>query len=215
MIKNKISNYETQCEEWRARFLTMDISDICARLPEIKIDNGCLTLWHFGRHFAVSMADGTVTVLSDDKPADVTPKMNIYTLLWYASPSAALSGEWLPFRDLKGASPFSKAFQNGILEPLALTFTGNAERLAGAVNKLRGRRLSDTGFLVPAFECMPLKLNFWDADEEFPAQASLLFDKSAVDYIHVESVVTIASECLYQLADAAGLPLQGSAFFRY
>ena len=39
-----------------------------------------------------------------------------------------------------------------------------------------------------------MRVLFWDADDEFPAQANLLFDKNATDFIHVESVVTIASQ---------------------
>jgi hypothetical protein len=153
--------------------------------------------------------------LSDDKPVDITPKLNIYTLFWYCSPNALRSGEWAAFRDLKDGAPFSAAFQSGIHEPLAATFTGNGDCLVSAVQKLRGQRLPDNSFVIPAFDCIPVKLNFWDADDEFPAQANILFDKSATDYIHVESIVTIASEALYQLSNVAGLPLKGSAFFRY
>jgi hypothetical protein len=192
----------------------MDQNDICARLPEARMEDKQLTLWHFGRQFAVNRTDGTITVLSDDKPVDITPKLNIYTLFWYCSPDALLTGEWAAFRDLKDGAPFSKAFQNGILEPLAATFTGNEDYLVSAVQKLRGQRLPDNSLVIPAFDCIPVKLNFWDADDEFPAQANILFDKSATDYIHIESIVTIASELLYQLSDVAGLPLKASVLFR-
>jgi hypothetical protein len=193
----------------------MDQNDICARLPEVRMEDEQLTLWHFGRQFAVNRTDGKITVLSDDKPVDITPKLNIYTLFWYCLPDTLLSGEWAAFRNLKDGSPFGKAFQNGITEPLATTFTGNEDRLVSAVQKLRGQRFPDNSFVIPAFDCIPVKLNFWDADDEFPAQANILFDKSATDYIHIESIVTIAAEALYQLSDAAGLPLKGSVFFRY
>ena len=76
---------------------------------------------------------------------------------------------------------------------------------AAAVERLRGVRISDSGFQLPAFACSPMRLNFWEGDEEFEAQANLLFDRSATDFIHVESVVTIASEGVRRLAEAAGL----------
>ena len=68
---------------------------------------------------------------------------------------------------------------------------------------------------LPASSCIPVRLNFWDADDEFPAQANLLFDSSATDFNHVESIVTIATEALYQLAEAAELTLKGCPFFRF
>ena len=53
-----------------------------------------------------------------------------------------------------------------------------------------------------------MRVLFWDGDEEFSAQCNLLFDRSATDFIHVESLVSIASEALKHLADTAGLPVR-------
>lgn len=209
------SNYDRQCEEWRQKFLTMDQEEICRRLPELQADEKDLTLWHFGRQFAVDRRTGEIRALSDDRPVEAMARMNIYTLFWYAKKGAANTGEWLPYWELKTAAPFGAAFQRGILEPIAATFSGKGDALADAVKSLRGQRLSDTGFLLWAFLCIPVKLNFWDADEEFPAQANMLFDRNSTDFNHVESVATIATECMHQLADAAGLRLKGSPFMRF
>lgn len=209
------SNYEKQCEDWRQKFLTMDQEDICRRLPEVKKTEDRLILWHYGREFTVDRNDGTIQVVSDDKKVDIMPKLNIYTLFWYAKKDAVQTGDLIPFRDLKDAAPFGKAFQQGILEPLAATFSGHEELLDSAVKSLRGTRLSAAGFQIFAFSCIPVRLNFWDADDEFPAQANLLFDSSATDFDHVESIVTIATEALYQLVDVSGLPMKGSPFFRF
>lgn len=209
------SNYEKQCEDWRQKFLTMDQEDICKRLPEVKKTEDRLILWHYGREFTVDRNDGTIQVVSDDKKVDIMPKLNIYTLFWYAKKDAVQTGDWIPFRDLKDAAPFGKAFQQGILEPLAATFSGHEELLDSAVKSLRGTRLSAAGFQIFAFSCIPVRINFWDADDEFPAQANLLFDSSATDFDHVESIVTIATEALYQLVDVSGLPMKGSPFFRF
>ena len=173
--------------------------------PELEETADQLRLWHFGRQFAVSREDGAIRCLSDDGPVSYNEQMNIYTLFHYCVPGARLTGEWLPFRDLRHASPFAAAFQRGIVLPLARTFSGRGDLLPAAVERLRGVRISDSGFQLPAFACIPMRLNFWEGDEEFEAQANLLFDRSATDFIHVESVVTIASEGVRRLAEAAGL----------
>lgn len=209
------SNYEKQSEDWRQKFLTMDQEDICRRLPEIRKTREKLLLWHYGREFAVDRGDGTIQCVSDEETVDVMPRLNIYTLFWYARKDAVQTGKWVPFRELKDASPFTKAFQQGILEPLAATFSGQEALLEAAVKKLRGERISASGFQLSAFSCIPVRLNFWDADDEFPAQANLLFDSSATGFDHVESIVTIATEALYQLAGAAGLTPKGSPFCRF
>ncbi len=45
-----------------------------------------------------------------------------------------------------------------------------------------------------AFPCIPLQFIFWDGDDEFPAQANILFDKNITDFTHEETVVLIAEE---------------------
>lgn len=209
------SNYEKWCEEWRQKFLTMDQEDICRRLPEIDKTEQKLLLWHYGRQFAVDRKDGTMTVVSDDRSVDLMPQLNIYTLFWYAKEEAVQLGNRVPFRELKGASPFGAAFQKGILEPLAATFSGNVDRLEQAVMQLGGERLSQGKYLLHAFSCIPVAVNFWDADEEFPAQANMLFDSSATEFNHVESIVSIAVEGLFQLSEAVGIQLKGSPFARF
>ena len=207
----KMSNYEIQRRQWQERFLSMDQEALCRRLPGLELAESQLRLRHFGRLFAVSRRDGTIRCLTDGAPASYNEAMNIYTLLHYARPDARWTGRWLPFRDLRHASPFASAYHSGIIRPLARTFAGREDLLPGAVRELGGLRLDLHGYQLPAFECIPMRLYFWDGDEDFGAQANLLFDESAVDFIHVESVVTIASVGVFRLAEAAGLSPDGNA----
>ena len=194
----------------------MDQEELCRRLPEIEKREDVLALEHFGRQLAVDRKDGNIRALSDDGPVYVMSKFNVYTLFWYVKEQTrCLTGEWLPYWELKNGAPFGPAFRKGILEPIGATFSGHVDLLAEAVEKLKGERLSSSGFMLHAFQCIPMRLNFWDGDEEFPAQANLLFDSSATDFNHVESIATIAVECMYQLADAAGLEVKGNPLLRF
>ena len=208
---DKISNYDRQRQQWQRNFLAMDQDLLCQKLPELERTEDQLLLWHFGRRFAVGRGDGLIRCVSDGEPVSYNEQMNIYTLLHFSVPGARLTGEWMPFRDLRHASPFAAAFQRGVVRPLARTFSGHEDLLPAAVERLRGVRVSANGFQLPAFACIPMRLHFWDGDEEFEAQANLLFDRSATDFIHVESVVTIATVGVCRLAEAAGLGMDRSA----
>ena len=98
--------------------------------------------------------------------------------------------------------------------PFGRTFNGYKEQLEQAFCKLQGRKIpqSDVGYELNAFACMPVKFLFWEGDDEFQAQGNLLFDASATDFIHVESIVTIAAVGLEKLAKEAGVSLDRSAF---
>ncbi len=207
-------NYEITCREWQERFLKeMDIAKIQEKLPEIREEGDFLILSHYGQDYGIRRKDGTIQSMEAGQDASLYTKLNIYTLLWYCKPNPALSGEWVPFRDLKDASPFGPAFQRTILDVFSKTFEGHVQELSAAFQKLGGRKLphSDVGYQLAAFQCYPVQFLFWDGDEEFPAQSNILFDRNAVDFNHVESAVSIASEGLAKLAKAAGLPLANGA----
>lgn len=208
------SNYEKCCEEWSGKIAAMDADELQKKLSELRREGEYLTIRHFGRKYGIRMEDGAILALEGSQPVFSNTKLDIYTLLWYSRPGACQSGEWVTFGQLKNARPFAPAFQKGTIQAYAATFSGHCEELRAAYRALGGRQIphSDAGFEIEAFECIPMRYLFWDGDDEFPAQANILFDKNVVDFIHVESTVTIAMEGLYRLAEAAGLPVLGSAF---
>ncbi len=224
-MEQKISNYEKWCEEWSRRFLTLDQAQLQKTLPELKEEGNYLTLFHFKKKYGIHRQTGKIILMTQpghaactetpaQQPVSTNIRLNIYTLLWYAKPTARYQNHWVTFADLKDARPFAPAFQKGVLQTFASTFTGHLDKLAAACTALGGQKLphSDAGYQINAFGCIPVRFLFWEGDDEFPAQANMLFDVSATDYIHVESVVTIASAGLEALAEAAGLPICAGGF---
>lgn len=207
-------NYEKWCEQWREKFLKMDVEELKARLPELKDEGDYLTIAHFGREFAIGKADGTIKPLKDEEPVSNYEKLDIYTLFGYVSPGAHFQDDWVSFDKLKDMGPFFPAFQKGIIQPFARMFQGHTQKLEAAFRKLNGVKLpwSDVGYELRAFACIPIRFLFWEGDEEFPAQANVLFDASATDFIHGESIVTIASVGLDKIVRAAGVQRDRSAF---
>lgn len=213
MSQEKTSNYETACEQWRIRFLEMDQDQLMQRLPELKPEGDFLCLFHFRKKYGIHRRTGEIVLLSEEGSVPITVKLNLYTLFGYVSPKAALRGEWVPFENLRGTAPFAPAFRKGVIESYARTFTGHMDRLQAAMESMGGIRLpySDLGYQVDAFACIPVRFLFWEGDDEFPAQANILFDASATDFIHGESIVSIAMVGLAQLAESAGLLMDPNA----
>lgn len=109
MKEERISNYVKLCEEWAQRFLKMDQADLHKRVPELKEENGFLTIIHFGRRYGVSLEDGSIQSLDGQREPDTTEMLNIYTLLGYAKEGAFIMDKWVPFADLRNARPFAPA----------------------------------------------------------------------------------------------------------
>ena len=210
----EMNNYEKWCERWREKFLSLDQEELKRRLPELKEEGEWLTLRHFGRKLGVHRERGEIRALEDQEPVTCYERLNVYTLFGYVSPTAHFANNWVKFDKLKDMAPFAPAFQKGVIEPFSRMFNGHEEELEEACRKLEGRKLpwSDVGYELDAFACIPVRFLFWEGDDEFPAQGNILFDASATDYIHGESIVTIAAIGLDRLTKAAGVPMDRSTF---
>lgn len=214
MKEEKVSNYIKLCEDWAEKFLKMDQKDLKRRVPELKEENGFLTIVHFGRKFGISQKDGSIHSLDGQREPDTTEMLNIYTLLGYAKENAFFMDKWVPFADLRNARPFAPAYKIGETDVFSATFSGHGKELKEAFQKLGGKKLpqGDVGYEIRAFECMPLRFFFWEKDEEFEAQGNILFDYSATDFNHVESAVSVADVGIRRLAELAGVPVRGKSF---
>lgn len=213
--KKRVNNYDKLSEEWRLRFLEMDKEMLKKKIPEIREEGDFFLITHFGETFGVSLKDGTIHSMEErEKEISNGIKMDIYNLFWYSKETAFFQNRWVPFRDVKGASPFTMAFERNVLVPFAKTFEGHVGELKKAAEAIGAKKVrqGDAGYLLNAFDCIPMQYLFWDGDDEFPAQANILYDYSVTDYIHVESTVSLATEGILRLAEVAGVELKGNIF---
>ena len=204
----KTDHYEQWCEEWRQRFLAEDVEELRRKIPELEDRGDALSICHFGRRYLIRKDTGEILAQDGTEPMRYQVKLNIYTLFGYVQKGASLRGQWVPFSEPPHSRPFVPAFQKGIVEAFAGTFAGHVLELRTAYERIGGKTLpfSDAGGEIYGFDCIPMRCFFWDRDEEFDASANLLFDAGASDFIHIESIVTIAGEGIRRLAEAAGLP---------
>lgn len=99
---------------------------------------------------------------------------------------------WVAFRDFPDAGPLTIFWSDTVEGPLARTFSGKVDRLEKASDALGGEK-TDMDIACDLCRCfsplpkVPLLLVFNDADDDFPASASLLFEKRASTYLDAES----------------------------
>lgn len=201
------SNYDKVRETWRQKFLTMDQEALIRRF-QLEADASYLYLTYFSHSFCIDRKTG---VISDkENPDAVLPfntVMTIYNMFHYAAETPVASGKLVPFRQVKRVYPFERAYQQTILQEFERIFTGHVTELADACVQLCGQKMKqgDVGFILPVFPFLNIAVLFWDADDEFPAQANMLFDSEITSFMHEENVVGVASDALYYLTKAANL----------
>lgn len=203
-----MNQYKELCEKWRLEFLNMDLEAVIKKLPFLHLTEENLELNYMSLPHRISRETGAVyNCVTGEQLDSFNDLMAVYHLLYYSCENPIISGKWVPFREVKMASVFDQAFQNMILKPFAKVFSGKLELLKSVIDELgyKKERYGDASCRIPVFDTVELILTFWDADEEYPAQANLLFDSRITDFTHPETVVILAEVAVAQLLDKAGI----------
>ncbi len=109
--------------------------------------------------------------------------------------------EWVAFKDFKRATHFTNVnyFASDVERAIEKHFTGKLAELGGVCRRLGGFPVKmnsfDLGMQFNALPRISLLLLFNDADEEFPAKSTVLFQKHAEYYLDPESLAMLGA-CL-------------------
>lgn len=129
-----------------------------------------------------------------------------YILLCPDRPS--LDKEWVSYKDFKDAAPLSGSFATNTEHAIAEHFAGRLDDLASACKRLGGL---DPGLDLPyqlEMKLYPLPkvavlILFDDADDEFPSQCKVLFERRAEQYLDPECMAILGMVLFDSLKKAA------------
>ena len=205
--ENTTDRYLELCDVWRKKYLEMDRQELKERF-HLEGGQDAHFITYFSQRYRLDQRTGMLTLEADpERKLPFNTVMSIYHLFYYSKPYARVSGRFVPFRDVKRAAPFDAAFKRNILDAAGRTFDGHLAELHKACKALGGQPVAqgDAGYQIYAFDCMPLQFIFWDGDEEFPAQANILFDAEITDFLHEETVASVGDDLFRRLTEEAGL----------
>ncbi len=111
---------------------------------------------------------------------------------------------WSSFRDFKDSGPLTVFFSNSVEGAIAEHFSGDPKQLEQASKNINGYDpdIELSYEVVVQFDLLPkisLLLLFNDADDEFPAHCSVLFEKHAENYLDAESLAIAGSVLVSKL----------------
>ncbi len=116
---------------------------------------------------------------------------------------------WVAYRDFPDAGPLTVFWADTVEGAIANTFSGHVDRLRRASEQLGGMPTEmdiacDLCRRFAPLPKVPLLLIFNDADDDFPAAASLLFEKRASTYLDAESQAILGHVLVNRLVALAG-----------
>jgi len=112
-----------------------------------------------------------------------------------------LRREWIPIDNIPGYIPKKPELEHGCEQKIASHFQGRPEALQQASESLAGipapdHPQADAALVFHPLPRVPFLLLFWnhDPEENFPARAKVLFDRSVTSYLDIESLVFLAEK---------------------
>jgi hypothetical protein len=114
-----------------------------------------------------------------------------------------LSGRLVKFKDVPGGYAYEGAFIKRAIQPIADVFGDNPEELGRVAELLDGKKLKfgDASTEIPALKGIPLTYILW-AKGEFPAEATILYDESASNYLPTEDLAGLGEIATIRLIEA-------------
>jgi hypothetical protein len=90
------------------------------------------------------------------------------------------SGEWISEKDIPGGATFFRGPHKIPTELIEKRFSGNLDGFRRRCEALGGRTLdmADAAYRFILTPRLPLAVQFWDGDADFPPEAKLLFDRT-------------------------------------
>lgn len=159
----------------------------------IKIDQGQIVIPFFEMEHRITETD--ILDPAGKRPDHVMSViLSKYILL---CPEFEPAGEDLvTYKDFKDAAPFVGGFAANGERPVAETFPGCMDELEAACQKYGGTKVDldlpyDLVVRFSALPRVPIYLLFTDADDEFPAQSVLLFERRAAGYLDMECLAMV------------------------
>ena len=169
----------------------------CVRVPEGVI------VPYFGRPHLLTHPDGEAIVQATGKPAHMTIAIVLihYLLTADGTPPA---DRWLAFRELPDGLFYAQAFAGHAEGEIAQKFGANVAGFRNAAAALGGQPLdlADASFRFQAFPRLAVAVLLWAGDDEFPAQARVLFDANAGHYLPTEDLAGTGDWLAHKLVHA-------------
>ena len=117
-----------------------------------------------------------------------------------------VNNEWISEKDLPGGVTF---FRGPHAIPTGLISEKYIDDIRGFEQRCRqlgGTRLemADSAFAFAVTTRIPVAVLFWDGDDDFPAEAKLLFDRTLIEHLTFDIIFSLADVVCRKIAGDAG-----------
>jgi hypothetical protein len=147
----------------------------------------------FGAPTVVTCPDFVgINTADDELPL---PFQAVLAYYFHTSDGASLTGEWISFAELPDGRMYNQAFQGYTGNEIVKTFGLDVEVFKSACEKSGGvaTPLGDAAYIFYALPRLPMTVNYWCGDEDFPSTCKILFDRATSHYLPTDVCAILGS----------------------
>ena len=196
--------YSLTAKHAKQNLKEMDVADICQRSKASYSRKEGFSLSYL--NYTLRIDPENFSVYSTDPKNRVDPALEVM-ILHYLRDARATSptGRWVSYRELPSGGFYYPVFRTRAESPLVKRFGSQAGLFKKATSRLSGEPIQygDLAFKIITFPRLPLVYILWTENEEFPANASILFDSSAENHLHIEDLAYLGETVTRELIRSA------------
>ena len=191
--------------EWaKQKSASMELEDIALRIGgELSTIDGIdqITLPYFNNQVLI-----TKDRIVDDSGNELTRNEQTFVYIHMAHGGIAKpSGNMKSFKEFPNTVSKIVSMRDHIETPLKKAFTSNLEKLALSCKNAGGNNVKDRyespdlAWHFSVFPKIPVILLFWDESDGFEADVKLLFDKTIIEHLDIESIMFLCEHLVKML----------------
>ncbi len=163
-----------------------------------------LSLPHLERHITLNIDSKTFSIQETGTETPIWLAILTVHYLTHAD-GRWPTGNLKAFREFKEGQFYEPAFNRKTKEVLVQFFGNNPQAMLAAADKLGGKVLQTGGAAVEVkyFPYLPITCILWEGDEEFPPDASVLFDDTADSFFSSEDMAVAGQMAVLELIKAS------------
>lgn len=161
-----------------------------------------LNIW--GEEYVIDCTSRTVVRVGSAHPLphDYFYLFVIYYLL--TNQEITVTGEWISEKDLPGGTTFFRGPHLISTKLISDRFASDIEGFKKCCRDLGGvpLKLADAAFRFTITPDIPVAVLFWQGDEDFPAEAGILYDRSMKTFLPLDILFALAVSICFRIGNA-------------
>jgi hypothetical protein len=161
----------------------------------------------FNDEYRLDWEQETVRRTSDGQDAEIISAIIILNYLSFSDSCPEVRGSWVSLKEIpNGGALFFPAFRNNSIDVLIHTFGKSPDLLlrCGAMMGGVPAPMGSISMVFQALPMIPICVVLWEGDEEVSANATILYQPSVSELLHIESLIGLGmylADQLKKLAD--------------